>query len=97
MSLCALLLSGFIGYKSEIDEEYHQVAIIIVSTLAIVLASVGRLASSGVNIIIQKDWIVVVAGGDTDRLAAMNSILRTIELTTYAIAPAVAGCLFTIL
>merc|ERR1719419_1199921 len=27
----------------------------------------------------------------------MNSILRTIELTTYAIAPAVAGCLFTLL
>jgi len=96
VSLCALLLSGFIGYKSEIDEEYHQVAIIIVSTLAIVLASVGRLASSGVNIIIQKDWIVVIANNDTDKLARMNSILRTIELTTYMLAPAAGGFLFSV-
>merc|ERR1719443_378899 len=97
VSLCALLLSGFIGYKSEIEEEYHQVAIIIVSTLAIVLASIGRLASSGVNIIIQKDWIVVIANNDTDKLARMNSILRTIELTTYMLAPAAGGFLFTVI
>jgi len=97
VSLCALLLSGFIGYKSEIEEEYHQIAIIIVSTLAIVLASIGRLASSGVNIIIQKDWIVVIANNDTDKLARMNSILRTIELTTYMLAPAAGGFLFTVI
>merc|ERR1712042_416654 len=47
------------------------------------------------NIIIQKDWIVVIAGNDTDILAKMNSILRTIELTTYMLAPAAAGQLFT--
>merc|ERR1719474_1537203 len=64
---------------------------------AITLAAVARLASCGTNIIIQKDWIVVIAGGDNDKLATMNSILRTIELTTYAIAPAMAGCLFTLL
>ena len=37
----------------------------------------------------------MIAGNDTDLLAKMNSILRTIELTTYMLAPAAAGQLFT--
>merc|ERR1712032_1180084 len=43
--------------------------------------------------IIQKDWIVVIANNNTDKLATMNSILRTIELTTYMLAPAAGGLL----
>merc|ERR1719384_681888 len=95
VSLCALLLAGFIGYRDRIDPQYLEAAIIGVSVSSIILASMARLTSSGVNIIIQKDWIVVIAENDTDRLAKMNSILRTIELTTYMLAPAVAGQLFT--
>ena len=95
VSLCALLLAGFIGYKHEVGEEHMTLAITIVSVVSILLASLARLASSGVNIIIQKDWIVVIANSDNDRLAKMNSILRTIELTTYMLAPAAGGLLFT--
>merc|ERR1719209_438597 len=95
---CALILAAFLHYRAELEPEGEgSHPTLVVSVVAILLAAVARLASCGTNIIIQKDWIVVVAGGDTDRLATMNSILRTIELTTYAIAPAVAGCLFTIL
>lgn len=93
VSLCALILSGFIGYKDTLDQSYQDYGVIIVSVLAIILASVARLASSGVNIIIQKDWIVVIANNNTDKLATMNSILRTIELTTYMLAPAAGGLL----
>jgi len=95
VSACALLLAGFISYKSELDEGDLYWVTAAVSVGAIILASIARLASSGTNIIIQKDWIVVIAGDDTDRLAKMNSILRTIELTTYMLAPAAAGQLFT--
>merc|ERR1711973_343816 len=97
VSVCALLLAGFIGYRDRIDPQYLEAAIVGVSVASIILASIARLASSGVNIIIQKDWIVVIAENDTDRLAKMNSILRTIELTTYMLAPAAAGQLFTYL
>lgn len=97
VSVCALLLAGFIGYRDRIEPQYLEAAVIGVSVSSIILASMARLASSGVNIIIQKDWIVVIAENDTDRLAKMNSILRTIELTTYMLAPAAAGQLFTYL
>merc|ERR1711936_400341 len=97
VSLCALLLAGFISYKSQIDEANLTLVTGAVSVGAIILASIARLASSGTNIIIQKDWIVVIAGEDSDLLAKMNSILRTIELTTYMLAPAAAGQLFTYL
>jgi len=95
VSLCALLLAWFISYKEELPQESQHWVMVCVSVGAIILASVARLASSGTNIIIQKDWIVVIAGDDTDKLAKMNSILRTIELTTYMLAPAAAGQLFT--
>jgi len=95
VSLCALILAWFISYKEEIKEENFEGVKAAVSVGAILLASVARLASSGTNIIIQKDWIVVIAGNNTDQLAKMNSILRTIELTTYMLAPAAAGQLFT--
>ena len=39
----------------------------------------------------------MIAGDDNDYLAKVNSILRTIELTTYIIAPAITGQLFTFL
>merc|ERR1711976_1017024 len=94
VSLCAVLLSWFIVYKSE-HPEISDWLVLLVSVIAIVLASVARLASSGVNIIIQKDWIVIIADNDNDKLAKMNSILRTIELTTYMLAPAAGGFLFS--
>jgi len=96
VSLCALLLAGFITFRNELEDEDGWVSS-LVCVGAILLASVARLASSGTNIIIQKDWVVVIADGDNDLLAKMNSILRTIELVTYMLAPAAAGQLFTFL
>jgi len=96
VSLCALLLAGFITYRSEL-QDWDEEGLVTYSVCvgAIILASVARLASSGTNIIIQKDWVVVIADGDNDQLAKMNSILRTIELVTYLLAPAAVGQLFT--
>jgi len=95
VSLCALLLAAFLTYRDHVPAELQGWAVTAVSVAAILLASLARLASTGTNIIIQKDWVVVIAAGDADRLARMNSILRTIELTTYMLAPAAVGQLFT--
>ena len=71
VSLCALLLSGFIGYKHLVPADHALSSLIAVTISAIILASVARLASSGVNIIIQKDWIVVIANNDTGKYSSL--------------------------
>ena len=62
--------------------------------LTILLAAVSQVASIGSKIILEKDWIVVVSRREKDRLAKINSVLQTIDLAAFAIAPLVAGLLF---
>ncbi len=45
----------------------------------------------------ERDWIVVIAANDDDRLATMNSVFRTIDLTCFILAPAALGVLFDFL
>ena len=43
---------------------------------------------------VEKDWIIVVAGDDDNRLAKMNAVFRTIDLTALVLSPSVAGIIF---
>ena len=52
---------------------------VAVALATILLALVSDLASSGSKIVLEKDWIVVIAGGSSDKLASLNSIFRTID------------------
>eukprot|EP00095_Tigriopus_kingsejongensis_P004583 snap_masked-scaffold715_size107919-processed-gene-0.5 protein:Tk04583 transcript:snap_masked-scaffold715_size107919-processed-gene-0.5-mRNA-1 annotation:"putative ferroportin" len=90
VAICALVLSLYLS-QTHPKEWMRIVAIVTV----IGFSAVAKLASTGNVIILQKDWIVVITGNDTHQLANMNSVLRTIELTTYMLAPAMAGQLFT--
>ena len=58
------------------------------------VANVGNLASVGQKIVVEKDWIVVVAGDDDERLASMNAVFRTIDLTALVLPPSFAGLFF---
>ena len=68
---------------------------LIIATLTISIAIVSTLASMGSKIVVEKDWIVVIAGGEPDRLATMNSIFRTIDLVCLTLTPTLAGILFS--
>jgi len=100
VSICALTLSFYLfnnNVNSTVVSSSNYDVIIkwLVIVTSILVSAVAKLASSGTVILIQKDWIVVIANGDNDKLAGMNSVLRTIELTTYMLAPILAGQLFT--
>ena len=58
------------------------------------VANIANLASDGCKIVIERDWIVIVASGDQNKLASMNSVFRTIDLTALVISPAFAGIVF---
>ena len=48
----------------------------------------------GCKIVIERDWIVIVASGDENKLAKMNAVFRTIDLTANVLSPTLAGLIF---
>lgn len=84
--LCAVLLLVFLTYGDK-----NAPYIVAVEIGAIVLGAISQLASVATGIIIQKDWIVVVAAGKKDMLANLNSMVRRIDLTTKILAPLACG------
>nr|XP_039252320.1 solute carrier family 40 member 1-like [Styela clava] len=64
---------------------------------AVILGSIAHLAYTANRIIIEKDWIVVIADGDQALLTRLNSMLRRIDLFTKLIAPMVCGQIITLL
>ena len=59
-----------------------EISVNVVSGVVIALATLANLASIGSKIVLEKDWVVVVAMNDPERLASMNAVFRTIDLTT---------------
>ena len=53
---------------------------ITIQVVTIILAVVSNLASVGSKISIEKDWVLVIANNDKERLTKINSIFRTIDL-----------------
>ena len=66
----------------------------IIPAIVILIAGIANLASVGSKIVVEKDWIVVVAGDDDNRLATMNAVFRTIDLTALVLSPSFAGLIF---
>ncbi|XP_043361399.1 solute carrier family 40 member 1 isoform X2 [Dermochelys coriacea] len=63
--------------------------------LVITIANIANLASTATTITIQRDWIVVVAGEDRSKLAAMNATIRIIDQLTNILAPVAVGQIMT--
>lgn len=61
--------------------------------LLIVIGIIGDLFSSASTLGIEKDWVVVIAGGDTNRLATLNVTLRRIDMFCKFVAPMSFGLL----
>jgi hypothetical protein len=74
--LCCTVLAVF--FSLELD--WPEVLKSALPVFLIALAVVANLASLGSKISVEKDWVLVIAGGNKDFLAKMNSTLRTIDL-----------------
>jgi len=97
VALACLVLAAFFHWKSWWSELLgsEEAASLTIAILTISIAIVSTLASMGSKIVVEKDWIVVIAGGDSNKLASMNSIFRTIDLVCLTLTPTLAGLLFT--
>jgi iron-regulated transporter 1 len=68
--LCSGILISFLFYEEEIDKLWNGAlrALLIVSILLI--STIANLGSEANKIALEKDWIVVLAGGNQEKLAS---------------------------
>jgi len=95
VALNCCILAAYFHWEEEAVQLLGSWVTAVVATLSIVIALVSTLSSAGSKIVVEKDWIVVIAGGDDDKLASMNSIFRTIDLVCLTVSPVLAGILFS--
>jgi iron-regulated transporter 1 len=94
VALACCVLASYFHWRPQLLEHLGPAAPILAAVVAIALAVCSTLASMGSKIVVEKDWIVIIASGDVDRLAKMNSIFRTIDLVCLTLTPTLAGLLF---
>ncbi|KAA8588355.1 hypothetical protein FQN60_001549 [Etheostoma spectabile] len=80
--VCGILLMVVFQFKEQLTLCY---------ILVISIANVANLASTATAITIQRDWVVVVAGQDSSKLADMNATVRIIDQLTNILAPMLVG------
>ena len=92
VALCCTILGVF--FWDSLYDDWDDWVSYMVSAIVIIVATVANLSAVGSKIVVEKDWIVVIADGDNNRLANINAVFRTVDLTCLVLSPMVAGLLF---
>lgn len=70
-------------------------SLILAEAGVILSACLAQIGTLGCKLAIEKDWIIVICGKDKTTLARMNSVLRTVDLSTEVLAPVIVGTVMT--
>lgn len=89
--VCGVLLMVVFQFKEQLVELYNGWILTTCYILVITIANIANLASTATSITIQRDWVVVVAGQDSSKLADMNATVRIIDQLTNILAPMLVG------
>ena len=71
--------------------------VVIVFCVMVVLAVVAELCAQASRLALERDWVVVLAQGDSNVLAELNAALRQIDLCCKLLAPLAFGLLAQLL
>ncbi|XP_053497694.1 solute carrier family 40 member 1 [Ictalurus furcatus] len=96
LTACSILLMLVFSYKKWIEQIWNGWLTVVCYTVVIILADVANLASTALNIAIQRDWIVVITGYNRGHLAGMNATMRRIDQVTNILAPLAVGQVMTL-
>ncbi|XP_063285524.1 solute carrier family 40 member 1-like [Pelobates fuscus] len=94
VTICGIILMVIFMYKAELTAQNNWI-LTLCYALVIIIASIANLGSTATGITIERDWVVVVAGGDKCALAGMNATLRRIDQVTNILAPMAVGQVMT--
>ncbi|XP_071384495.1 solute carrier family 40 member 1 [Centroberyx affinis] len=89
--LCGILLMVVFQFKGQLASLYNGWILTTCYIMVITIANIANLASTATSITIQRDWVVVVAGQDSSKLADMNATVRIIDQLTNILAPMLVG------
>ncbi|XP_023665740.1 solute carrier family 40 member 1-like [Paramormyrops kingsleyae] len=89
--LCGVLLMLIFQFQDPLAELYSGWLLTACYIVIITVANIANLASTATSIAIQRDWVVVVAGEDRNKLADMNATVRIIDQLTNILAPMLVG------
>ncbi|XP_075464530.1 ferroportin-like isoform X1 [Ascaphus truei] len=93
--LCGIILMMIFMNKAQLMAAQNSWLLTSCYILVIIIASIANLGSTATGITIERDWIVVVAGGDKCTLAGMNATIRRIDQVTNILAPMAVGQIMT--
>ncbi|KAM4626879.1 ferroportin [Discoglossus pictus] len=93
--VCGIILMMVFLFKNHLLTMYQGWLLTTCYIFVITIANIANLASTATAITIQRDWIVVVAGGDGSKLADMNATVRRIDQLTNILAPLAVGQIMT--
>nr|CAD7397745.1 unnamed protein product [Timema poppensis] len=89
--ICVTMVGLTFYFWDDILPVWHGWLLISIQTAIVLTAAFSQVASVALQIILQKDWIIILCGGDLNKLAKVNSMLRTINLGTQVLAPIFVG------
>ncbi|KAG7159414.1 Solute carrier family 40 member 1-like [Homarus americanus] len=91
---CAAILV-LITTQRQIFTAWDGWSLVVAEGFVILTACIAQIGTLGSKLAIEKDWILVICGQDNARLAGMNSVLRSVDLSTEVLAPVIVGAIMT--
>jgi len=68
--VCSILLTLLLYYQTQIDELWNGYLRITVLAIIILIDLIGNLGTEANKLALEKDWIVVIADGDEQKLSS---------------------------
>ncbi|XP_078573219.1 ferroportin-like [Branchiostoma floridae x Branchiostoma japonicum] len=93
--LCSVVLALTLVYRTQIQNSQGGWLMTLCQVILIILAVVAILAGQATRICLNKDWVVVIAAGDKEKLAKLNAAMRRIDLCSKILAPVVVAQIMT--
>ncbi|XP_064118825.1 solute carrier family 40 member 1-like [Macrobrachium nipponense] len=92
--VCAAILV-VVTTRREWFKAWDGWALIVAEGFVILTACIAQIGTLGSKLTIEKDWILVICGQDQTLLAGMNSVLRSLDLSTEVLAPVIVGTIMS--
>nr|CAD7441309.1 unnamed protein product [Timema bartmani] len=73
--ICVTLVGLTFYFWEDILPVWHGWLLISIQTAIVLTAAFSQVASVALQIILQKDWIIILCGGDLNKLASRNKTL----------------------